>query len=1673
MRGPQKLQPEEEEVQWEGGEDLHEREAGGEEEEEKDGDEGCWNIRRKVMKGRQLRLPASFPRATSLPRRFGRSVTPTPAREPEATQETAELNTESSRLSVRGSKKRAASTSPARNEFRRSLKERLPRQIRSLLSARGNQASKLPPKPTRKAGPVGRTWVKVYDDITYMDDSAEEYYPAVGYTGGAFKIPDAYPLPTPPTPPPARQNFVAMKGSPTPSQISEYDNVPRDEPKRELDSTEKQYQADQELILREISKQQMNEANKINVEQERPTARKRENTRYKNRRQKRSPTPVATERMTNGYHDASESQTPNNETFENIMYDLGQTEKKINVVEDDYIVPERSISPPPRPKRGMKTYETVIPKEPAPSEVVSSTASIPQIGKAEVTEVCEVTSATQVAAEVEAEKEVTEAAIGNQEEQVQPVPPKPVRGVKLYESVALAPKESAPSMVKTEEQKVPSETKEEELVPASAKESCPDAAEPIIVPPRPKRGVKLYEDVLPIKTSEVDKENVPSSTSESSKQCSASVEQSPPMPSKPVRGHKLYSSIKIENESKKPDGDAAPQNVTVEIEKANIVPQAEEKPKAAERAPPYAQVHKGKDNQLKHMSVIPVDTDVPPPIPPKKKSRQTAPSNEPLEHIPPRPSRHLKPRSRSTDVVSSPKRLKTEDQIVNGSLDPTSIDVEAPPRKPSRNTANKTGAPPRRKKPAAGGDPLIARMTIDTGKVSQVTMIPAGDEDSYENVTLQGETKINFRSRPLPPTPVPDTREVETSVNEISVTLASTITSACPAVTPVASAISSAAGPSAVATPGSESVRVEGAEPSSVDTAQHVSTADATVGSGSVAVECRGAGAQDGKLEQDIDVNLKNIESSFATLDTVLKSLQAYSGPSPTFPRKSFDTSELLAAVENEQEAASVCSRAAAESSLAGQSTPDKAGDVFVSTSDVSASGQAEQTCSNGNISKNVPEPFQGQLVSESTSPDVAISTECAQTEVAAVEVVNVQAAVVGDSSTQTAESQATDVQLSSVPQQRKQSAVENRLLPEAVTAVTVTVDDSQSVNESVIVNEVPESVSLSSEIVAPGRRLSIAAENITTNLEETFVDVDSSDIVTSAPDASTEEGGRKISVAAETVVLEFMPESAKNIVDSASQTAETASVVPSDEAEAVSVAAVSVTVGEFADTVTNTSNDPKNSSVATESVEENELAQPHLTTVTVSSSTQPAEQTDAGTSAVSSAEESIDSPPIKNDDVSKSQDTAEVPAFSGLADDALTNEGSETGPSSAPNSLEGSQTSITDDDSVVSVVTRDDLAARGSEEIVITVDTEPPSSSTESKTTPEPQEITADSSVPTENVQASESEKVVASTTVDTEPPSSLTETKATPESVITPTDSSVPPENVQDESVGLKDGVTSISCQLEGINSFLDSLVRNFSSPTESGPLEETPAEFDPQSSVAADQLPCPSSNESSELTSSVFDGSCTTNPANDLSSSIVPNSSSSYSSPPDDQISITTKVESTQCNEPLEPSAVTCSVADTEPPASEPSPQAIGSSVPTNSAQEVTEGAETAVPVTLDQSAMDAVPNSAKSIFPTEVQYEEDSASMAAPCATSTTSEAIPPKDKPKRKISFVDSPPPVSRAPPSLVDDCDRVVTTETRVVTVPPTETVFTLLNRGFGIPEPESQSRGYISLFIDGEWVRL
>ncbi|KAF2364294.1 hypothetical protein FHG87_004953 [Trinorchestia longiramus] len=1229
MRAPTSSQPQDEET--------FDRQA-----EDDDGrSDGCFKFAGQVLGGRQLRLPASFQRASSLPRRFARSVTPTPAgQEPEVRASArAELRTESSDVEPKSSKKRAASTSPSRNEFRRSLKERIPRQLRSLIPARMMPGYNLPPRPTRKAGPVGRTWVKVYDDITYMDDTSQEYYPIVGYTGAPVKVPEADPLPRAPTPPPPPRQRISRRLSPTPSQHSEYDNVPRKEEtatverngnkketdqalilqeisnnrmrkkNQEVSSEERQQEADRELILKELTLKQTNGEKEFphsndensDVPVERPTARKRENTRFKGRRQKRSGTPVATDRMTNGFNDENVIDS-GNQTFETIEYTSGES-MKISVPEDEYIVPERKSSPPSRPKRGAKIYEGVSNLEKRTSQTTENTAIASGDDRAKIIDTVEVSE-----------------------------PTRPVRGVKVYDTVHLRTTEIAPEVMKEEntikdtpmpiqtDATVVQGTQEQkeneppiEIITETSQSSVDENETMVVKPMKPKRGVKVYEDIIPcaestIKDSSIqisdeksigeERSDVPSIPIESTSQeneiteikseeeqkspkevteLNEIISDRPEKPSKPQRGIKLYEDVvpltanittAMEEEIIKPSkpkrGVKLYEDVTVKstnnisasdakilVDNIEIkTPCKPERTKKVYSGIDFSDKEKDVDvysrGEAKNQEGIPPYATV-------QKNKDSQMKDTTIGDIGAPPAIPPKKRARQIASVNEApevipprpaRHLKPRDRSAEAIQSPkrqkTNAQARADPQDPPQKPTRNSG------KVKVKAEPIIGKVTLESGKTPDMSITKL-DSESYENMVLS-DPRMKFRSRPLPPTPGQTTDEGTTSAIDTSSSLE------CPAGTPDEPDAPSATHTGLVITASDESQSCNEA-PSQMDltSTRTISTADGVCEEGVVCLSAASDGLE--HMPEIINVSTNIIEQPLVSSESVLQSSMPNNGPHVSLGS---EVSAQDNTVRSERTlTCAYCGHPAIDSSRTGANIiPDQSDTDATDVANVNVVQASLQFRGHTDGERNSGDEVFVECIQKPCLLTAVIEpTEVACTELTATDKQDTDKIIVENTATEN-KIQSEELTASSVSDATEPKKECITVQSEPISTVLEKSDQKLSVAAETLVDfEECVTEDLSGERSSPNqcqiqckldtdRKLSVAAESVERNFVPESIE---SLILSSAIDSEKLKddsdlkivADRRLSVAAETVILNFVPESTESIAAISSEVKE------------------------------------------------------------------------------------------------------------------------------------------------------------------------------------------------------------------------------------------------------------------------------------------------------------------------------------------------------------------------------------------------------------------------------------------------------------------------------------------------------------------------------------------------------
>ncbi|KAK7079184.1 hypothetical protein SK128_010185 [Halocaridina rubra] len=848
----------------------------------------------------------------------------------------------------------------------------LPPQLRSFFHRGGSSGAEKeaeqPNKPSRRPGPVGRTWVKVYDDITFMDSDVEreDIYPVLGYTGRPRSVPDAVPLPIPPTPPPPKSHKE-------PSVESEYDNVPS------------------------TSRMEVSE-----VEQGVSAAGKgRGRDRFKGKRLKRTETPLG-----EGFDDMDAAR-------------LAALEGAVIVSkeeEDDYIIPQ-ALSPhrPPRghkvydnidikkkeecqeapelletpskPPRGIKVYEDVVIRQQQITESKGETQSTETVAVDAVVKMVEEQAIPTISIsnapteeittlETEVSSKVIKEALVDETEH----PARPKRGIKVYDTIDFRQTKSVENTTKdTSEQAAPIEKPGESSVTMEmnadlvVSEHHPSISEE--VPPRPTRGNKVYSAMLFAGSQETAsvKENLPAdklieeksegetaeklledkksaevpkqaaekeegeaesenkievSTQQAEAQTQVEITLQSGAAKEDIKNENQVSALEMEivavttelvsTTEEAPKSDIVSKSETTDETINEVANEKETKTKKSEIAeertvPLYARVHKGgKIKELRPLC-LEDDDDTPPPIPPKKKGLRTiSPLN--LEMEPPRPPRHLKPRTRKSllmingelparpprgnkiyvDVeVASPappkrhsKVVRIEDLVshIKGDLE----DVTHTPVKPLRHGHGE--APLRRKKIRSGkseneddllGQQVTATLKFDSKRPAEISITTTEYDENYENVTVTQDSTKRSRMRPLPPPPPPPKKGKVQHPQQQQQHLFTMTSSESPreSVSQVGQQMLPKTSFTTIKTLKGGSVGRTGKQNGISSAADdHVSMHSPTEG-------VVGTWGESG-LESDIDDNLKTIECSFAALDNVLKSLQSYSGSTSEHPTK-------------------------------------------------------------------------------------------------------------------------------------------------------------------------------------------------------------------------------------------------------------------------------------------------------------------------------------------------------------------------------------------------------------------------------------------------------------------------------------------------------------------------------------------------------------------------------------------------------------------------------------------------------------------------------------------------------------------------------------------------------------------------------------------------------------------
>lgn len=227
---------------------------------------------------------------------------------------------------------RASSESPSRSSTKRwTTFTDIPETIACILKLKRSKSVSLertvPMRPKRIPGPVGRTWVKMHDDIMFMDEISESEFPILGHTGYLTTVPEAEPLPKAPTPPPIR---TKKKTNQDYMQNSSKRQKTDDGVDLDCKEAPEENKENEGIVHKKLTY--------INTNK---TTRSREIYKYKTKKPKRSCTPISTYRWIQ----------KNNELNRN------------GVLEDDYIIPENlkrgNLSNPIKPKRGIKMYEKI------------------------------------------------------------------------------------------------------------------------------------------------------------------------------------------------------------------------------------------------------------------------------------------------------------------------------------------------------------------------------------------------------------------------------------------------------------------------------------------------------------------------------------------------------------------------------------------------------------------------------------------------------------------------------------------------------------------------------------------------------------------------------------------------------------------------------------------------------------------------------------------------------------------------------------------------------------------------------------------------------------------------------------------------------------------------------------------------------------------------------------------------------------------------------------------------------------------------------------------------------------------------------------------------------------------------------------------------------------------
>ncbi|XP_068228876.1 uncharacterized protein [Palaemon carinicauda] len=923
----------------------------------------------------------------------------------------------------------------------------LPPQLRNFLHRGGHSSAdkevEQPNKPSRRPGPVGRTWVKVYDDITFMDSETEkdDIYPVLAYTGRPHSVPEAEPLPVPPTPPPPKAHRQ-------PSVESEYDNVPS------------------------ASKEGTGEASSI----EATPIQGRGRGRFKNKKPKRTGTPVATE--LDGVDAAM----------------LASLEAQIIPApeeEDDYIIPQ--ALQPPRPPRGYKIYDKIEQPKQATTQEAEAGQEEPAKPPRGI-KVYEDIIVRRHFTKLEEEKtENVDAMKQDEEKQEQ----------KEEMSVLVKEDQNEKEEIPKEEENMEVEEQKETLSVEAKSEKVEEevAIEEVLLPPRPQRGIKLY-DTIEFQQKKAASEVVPAQEKEDQKQVASeagNTEESKELPPKPARGNKIYASVLIESQSvkkrdisevketdiktesvetetkvepmeteikveaaememkpvtveeevkieqisaieagdkietkveestvnteakmeistssevnieKKPETESIVIVKEVHTEITEVKPQVdvttadtnkevesqtkeEEKPttqppEIMETIPPYARVHK--EAGIKELRPVYLDDDdeTPPPIPPKKKGIRTI-SPQTLEMDPPRPPRHLKPRTRKSLIMVNGE-LPARPPRGNKIYADVEVVTPAPPKRHSKVvrieevvthikneidastslTSIQRGAPPPRRRRGKDtlGQQVTGTLTVDPSQPARISMTTECDEN-YENVTLSQEPPKRSRGRPLPPPPPPPKKsKLRQQQQQLT---HSTTSSESPRESgrQVGQPISTDTGSPTIVTlrGGSVGKTAREAVPTTTSESDRITSIHSTTERVTHSPESKS------RLESDIDSNLKTIENSFAALDNVLKSLQTYSGDSgerSSLREELTKTSDSSPATTN-----SLASQGDVNSVVAGK-TKEEAGGVSTPATDTCVTSNVsvtEKDVLRTSVTQEAPKAFESVISSE---PSLELTT--------------------------------------------------------------------------------------------------------------------------------------------------------------------------------------------------------------------------------------------------------------------------------------------------------------------------------------------------------------------------------------------------------------------------------------------------------------------------------------------------------------------------------------------------------------------------------------------------------------------------------------------------------------------------------------------------------------------------